>query len=124
MPLQVGQVDEFQSQDMGGLKVDGRGLPRLEGFLPALGTHPQRSPGTSPGNPISGCGVGQVIPPGLAEGKKFLRRLDTDQVVPEVFTAGLAASGAVEPGHRIAAAFFHLGAEHVRVRSSYSKSSG
>ena len=114
MFLHVTQVDEFEGQDVRGLEMNGRGESRLEDLLPSFSAQAPAVTGSHPGEANFGMGSRQVIAAGTAELEEFRRGFDTDKVMPEIVTASNAATGTVETGQGVAAAFFYFGSEHIQ----------
>ena len=96
--------DDFESGLVGGFEDDGAGGPGLLYLQPAGGADTPAVAGLQAGEPVIRHGRGEVVAQGLRGIEKRLVDDAADGVNAEIVRPGLAASGAIEAGHRGAAA--------------------
>lgn len=96
--------DDFEGVFVGGFEEDGAGGSGLLDLEPAGGADAPAVAGFEAGEAVLGHGGGEVVAEGFGGGEE--RGVDdaADGVDAQVVGAGLAAAGAVEAGHGIAAA--------------------
>tara|TARA_B100000614_G_C14154049_1_gene329782 strand:+ start:90 stop:509 length:420 start_codon:yes stop_codon:yes gene_type:complete len=107
------QVDEFQSRDVGGYKVDFWGLPRLQCFQPARQAQTPLISGLQAGKIIFFNRGGEIIAHGFGEGQEFVGHFDTDGVHASILSTCRAEAGAEKTGHRVFGARLEFGAKYV-----------
>src|SRR5258708_8747470 len=111
--LELGERHDVQRDGMRRLEHDLRRRPAIERLLPAAGAQAPAIARFQAGEAVLRQGRAEVVAVRLGEGEKLRCHDDADGMQADILAAGVAATVAVEAGHRLLRAGLEWAAQGV-----------